>query len=40
LEDVSRWDYVDLPIFQPVGDEDGLKESQKSGHGLSVLALF
>jgi Zn-finger nucleic acid-binding protein len=37
LEDVNRWDYVDLPIFRPVGDENRLKESRKSGHGLPVL---
>jgi hypothetical protein len=40
LEDVNRWDYVDLPLFRPVGDENGLIETPKSGHGLPVLAPF
>lgn len=40
LEDVNRWDFVDLPIFRPVGDEKGLVESKKSGHRLPVLAPF
>ncbi|GLT85913.1 hypothetical protein SLE2022_040850 [Rubroshorea leprosula] len=45
LEDVNRWDYVDLPIFrveQPIrpGDENGLVEPKKSDKGLPVLAPF
>ena len=40
LEDVNRWDYVDLPIFRPVVDENGLIESRKSDHVLPVLAPF
>lgn len=45
LEDVNRWEYVDLPIFrveQPIrsGDENGLVEPKKSDKGLPVLAPF
>lgn len=46
LEDVNRWDYVDLPIFQfeepgRPGDEKGLVEKRTSDSGLSpVLAPF
>lgn len=46
LEDVNRWDYVDLPIFQfdepgRPGDEKGLVEKKASENGLSpVLAPF
>lgn len=47
LEDVNRWEYVDLPIFrveeEPVrpGDENGIvKHSGKSDNGLPVLAPF
>ncbi|XP_068324079.1 protein TUNICAMYCIN INDUCED 1-like [Pyrus communis] len=40
LEDVDRWDYVDLPIFR-VEDENGLVQKGKSGGGLPpVLAPF
>ncbi|XP_008236172.1 PREDICTED: uncharacterized protein LOC103334966 [Prunus mume] len=40
LEDVDRWDYVDLPIFR-VEDENGLVQKGKSGTGLPpVLAPF
>jgi len=48
LEDVNRWEYVDLPIFrvektgQP-GEENGLVEKKSSsgnGNGLPVLAPF
>ncbi|TQE12099.1 hypothetical protein C1H46_002302 [Malus baccata] len=37
LEDVDRWDYVDLPIFW-VEDENGLVLKGKSGGGLPPLA--
>lgn len=46
MEDVHRWEYVDLPIFQvqdPVrnaGDENGLVEKKVSGERLPVLAPF
>ncbi|XVF68146.1 hypothetical protein PTKIN_Ptkin10aG0180400 [Pterospermum kingtungense] len=48
LEDVNRWDYVDLPIFrveeEPAkpGDENGLVQQKKkiSDNGLPVLAPF
>ncbi|VVB18006.1 unnamed protein product [Arabis nemorensis] len=48
LEDVNRWEYVDLPIFQveqPIGsiDENGLvplKKKKKSSDVLPVLAPF
>ncbi|KAB2602682.1 hypothetical protein D8674_003687 [Pyrus ussuriensis x Pyrus communis] len=40
LEDVDRWDYVDLPIFR-VEDENGLVQKGKSDGGLPpVLAPF
>ena len=50
LEDVNRWEYVDLPIFRVeekedgkirVGDENGLVEQKvKLDNGLLVLAPF
>ncbi|XP_054777459.1 protein TUNICAMYCIN INDUCED 1 [Prosopis cineraria] len=45
LEDVNRWDYVDLPIFrveEPIqpGEEKGLVEKRSSGDRLPVLAPF
>ncbi|PIN17673.1 hypothetical protein CDL12_09671 [Handroanthus impetiginosus] len=45
LEDVNRWEYVDLPIFQmehPVrpGDENGLVEKKKLDDQMPVLAPF
>lgn len=45
MEDVNRWEYVDLPIFrveQPLrsGDENGLVERKKSNKGMPVLAPF
>ncbi|XP_058217120.1 protein TUNICAMYCIN INDUCED 1 [Rhododendron vialii] len=45
LEDVNRWDYVDLPIFQEEGlvrsgDENGLVERRKMESGLPVLSPF
>lgn len=45
LEDVNRWEYVDLPIFrteEPArpGEEHGLVEKHKSDRGLPVLAPF
>ncbi|KAI9072277.1 hypothetical protein K1719_045754 [Acacia pycnantha] len=45
LEDVNRWDYVDLPIFrveEPVrpGEEKGLVEKRSSDNELPVLAPF
>lgn len=46
LEDVNRWEYVDLPIFRVeeqargVGDENGLVEKKGIGERLSVLAPF
>ncbi|XP_061370089.1 protein TUNICAMYCIN INDUCED 1 [Gastrolobium bilobum] len=39
LEDVNRWDYVDLPIFR-VDDQNGLVPKPVSGNGLPVLAPF
>ncbi|KAK7328049.1 hypothetical protein VNO77_22144 [Canavalia gladiata] len=39
LEDVNRWDFVDLPIFQ-VEEQNGLVEKRSSGNGLPVLAPF
>ncbi|XP_027338446.1 uncharacterized protein LOC113852414 [Abrus precatorius] len=39
-EEMKRWDYVDLPIFQ-VQDQTGLVEEKRvSGNGLPVLAPF
>lgn len=46
LEDVNRWEYVDLPIFRVeeqargVGDENGLVEKKGVGERLPVLAPF
>lgn len=45
LEDVNRWEYVDLPIFQEEGlvrsgDENGLVERRKMESALPVLAPF
>ncbi|XWS55244.1 hypothetical protein CRYUN_Cryun10bG0158700 [Craigia yunnanensis] len=46
LEDVNRWEYVDLPIFrveEPArpGDENGLVEQKRmSDNGLPILARF
>ena len=42
LEDVNRWDYVDLPIFRvdEPGQQTGLVQKRDSGHGLPVLAPF
>ncbi|KVH93369.1 uncharacterized protein LOC112517486 [Cynara cardunculus var. scolymus] len=46
LEDVHRWEYVDLPIFRVEdqagndGDENGLAEKKGSGERLPVLAPF
>ncbi|KAA8536324.1 hypothetical protein F0562_028802 [Nyssa sinensis] len=45
LEDVSRWEYVDLPIFRVEdsmrsGEENGLVERRKLDNGLPVLAPF
>uniref|UniRef100_A0A5B7B7C6 Tunicamycin induced 1 n=1 Tax=Davidia involucrata TaxID=16924 RepID=A0A5B7B7C6_DAVIN len=45
LEDVSRWEYVDLPIFRVEdsvrsGEENGLVERRKLENGLPVLAPF
>ena len=45
LEDVNRWDYVDLPIFrveEPAkpGEEKGLVEKRISDRELPVLAPF
>ncbi|KAK7246669.1 hypothetical protein RIF29_41539 [Crotalaria pallida] len=44
LEDVNRWDFVDLPIFRVDGDEPGSENGlvKKSGgrNGLPVLAPF
>lgn len=39
LEDVNRWDYVDLPIFR-VEDQNGLVQKRVEGKGLPVLAPF
>ncbi|XP_071691662.1 protein TUNICAMYCIN INDUCED 1-like [Rutidosis leptorrhynchoides] len=46
LEDVHKWEYVDLPIFQmedrasDAGDDNGLVEKKASGETLPVLAPF
>ncbi|CAI9286995.1 unnamed protein product [Lactuca saligna] len=46
MEDVNRWEYVDLPIFQMqdqiinAGDENGLVEKKVLGERLPVLAPF
>lgn len=45
LEDVNRWEYVDLPIFREEGlvrsgDENGLVERRRTESGLPVLAPF
>ena len=45
LEDVNRWEYVDLPIFRvddtlKSGEENGLMERRSSDDGLPVLAPF
>ncbi|XP_047953196.1 uncharacterized protein LOC125216614 [Salvia hispanica] len=45
LEDVNRWEYVDLPIFQTahsarLGEENGLVETKKFDDNLPVLAPF
>ncbi|GAV65122.1 hypothetical protein CFOL_v3_08637, partial [Cephalotus follicularis] len=42
LEDVNRWEYVDLPIFRMArpGEENGLVEKPKLDNGLPVLAPF
>lgn len=42
LEDVNRWDYVDLPIFRvdEPGQQSGLVRKRGSGNGLPVLAPF
>lgn len=45
LEDVNRWEYVDLPIFREdnlkrPGEENGLVERRKIENGLPVLAPF
>lgn len=46
LEDVHRWEYVDLPIFRvedqarSAGDDNGLVEKKASGERLPVLAPF
>ncbi|KAL9371201.1 hypothetical protein Peur_036341 [Populus x canadensis] len=45
LEDVNRWEFVDLPIFRvedPIrhGDENGLVEQKKDDNGSPVLAPF
>ena len=45
LEDVNRWEYVDLPIFRveeprKPADKDGLVEKRNSGNRLPVLAPF
>ncbi|PWA81108.1 hypothetical protein CTI12_AA178920 [Artemisia annua] len=46
LEDVNRWEYVDLPIFRVeeqargVGDENALVEKKGVGERLPVLAPF
>lgn len=46
LEDVKRWEYVDLPIFRveepgrPPSGKNLLVESRKSDPGLPVLAPF
>jgi hypothetical protein len=33
LEDVSRWDFVDLPIFQSQADDKALAEIRRRGRG-------
>lgn len=45
LEDVNRWEYVDLPIFQTghsgrPGEENGLVETKKFDDDMPVLAPF
>ncbi|KAK2659401.1 hypothetical protein Ddye_005934 [Dipteronia dyeriana] len=43
MEDVNRWEYVDLPLFrddQSLGGEKGLVEKRKADDGLPVLAPF
>ncbi|KAG5238653.1 receptor protein kinase [Salix suchowensis] len=45
LEDVNRWEFVDLPVFRvedPIrpGDENGLVEQKKGDNGSPVLAPF
>ncbi|KAJ0010574.1 hypothetical protein Pint_33541 [Pistacia integerrima] len=43
LEDVNRWEYVDLPIFrveESIGNENGLVKKRKLDGGLPVLAPF
>ncbi|KAI4375922.1 hypothetical protein MLD38_013736 [Melastoma candidum] len=43
LEDVNRWEYVDLPIFRiegSAGPENGLVEKRKMDHALPVLEPF
>ncbi|KAF7843064.1 nicotiana tabacum ORF protein [Senna tora] len=45
LEDVNRWEYVDLPIFRvqepgPPGEENALVQKRDSSNGLPVLAPF
>lgn len=45
LEDVHRWEYVDLPIFRTddsivAGEENQLVEKQKFDEALPVLAPF
>ncbi|KAM7474794.1 hypothetical protein LguiB_022037 [Lonicera macranthoides] len=45
LEDVNRWEYVDLPIFRvddtlKSGEENGLLERRSSNDGFPVLAPF
>ncbi|KAL1557862.1 Protein TUNICAMYCIN INDUCED 1 [Salvia divinorum] len=45
LEDVNRWEYVDLPIFQTAhsvrpGEETGLVETKKFDDTMPVLAPF
>ncbi|KAL3843818.1 hypothetical protein ACJIZ3_001221 [Penstemon smallii] len=39
LEDVKRWEYVDLPLFRP-GEENGLVDKQQLDDSLPVLAPF
>ncbi|KAH6767010.1 tunicamycin induced protein [Perilla frutescens var. hirtella] len=42
LEDVNRWEFVDLPIFQTVkpGEENGLVEAKQFDDKMPVLAPF
>lgn len=43
LEDVNKWEYVDLPIFrveESIGKEKGLVKKPKLDGGLPVLAPF